>query len=227
MLLQMFRSQNCFTRSSLSIMGDNHLSSSVMLLARMIGDTSLTLKLKKLPLMATQHQDFEDESPFESTEKMLLQEEACIKEAKEMLELFKSELRNQDATNSTKSNPSDGIWSVAKSWTPCPIGMLPCSFSSAAVLPVVDEVVDISVTEDIETDTGNFVSDRVSSKRVSGEIAVENESGSKRLNEGRMRTGVCGYIISYGRYLFIFYLESSGCCASWVLFKTVCRSQGP
>ncbi|ONK61497.1 uncharacterized protein A4U43_C08F30520 [Asparagus officinalis] len=112
---------------SLSIVGDNHLSSSVLLLAQMIGNTSLTLKLKKLPLMATQHQDFEDESPFESSEKMLLREEACIKQAKEKLELFKSQLRNRIATNSTKSNASDRMWSVAKSWTPCPIGMVPCS----------------------------------------------------------------------------------------------------
>ncbi|XP_020276908.1 uncharacterized protein LOC109851263 isoform X1 [Asparagus officinalis] len=188
---------------SQSIVDDNHLSSSVLLLAQMIGNTSLTLKLKKLPLMATQHQDFEDESPFESSlkklplmatqhqdfedespfessEKMLLREEACVKQAKEKLELFKSQLRNRNATNSTKSNASDRMWSVAKSWTPCPIGMVPCSFSSTAVLPVVDEVDDTLDPEDIETDTGNFVNGRVSPKRVSGEAAVDSGSGSKR-----------------------------------------------
>ncbi|KAK1281409.1 hypothetical protein QJS04_geneDACA015022 [Acorus gramineus] len=31
-------------------------------------------------------------------------------------------------------------WSVVKSWSPCPIGMLPCPFSSAPILPVLDSI---------------------------------------------------------------------------------------
>jgi ribosomal biogenesis protein LAS1 len=42
-------------------------------------------------------------------------------------------------------NVSEGLsnrWSIAKSWTPCPIGTVPCSFSSTTVLPAFDVTYD-------------------------------------------------------------------------------------
>ncbi|XBI66242.1 hypothetical protein VPH35_045866 [Triticum aestivum] len=48
-------------------------------------------------------------------------------------------------------------WSIAKSWTPCPPGMIPCSYSSTAVLPVLD-VIDDELKHDT-AEHGNFEPD--------------------------------------------------------------------
>lgn len=162
--------------TSLSIIGDEHLPRSALILARMIGNTSLTSKLRKIPLLGTQDQDTGDESTLHNTESMLLQEEASIKLATEKLESLKSHLRSRSSRND-RTDATNKMWTVSKSWTPCPIGMLPCSFSSTAVLPVLDKVNDTLEIHKAETNTDCLNN----GKREADGNVDENENASKRL----------------------------------------------
>lgn len=169
---------------SLSAIDNEHLSRSALLLARMIGNTSLTAKLKKIPLLVRQDRDSVEEPTFRNTDSMLLLEEASIKLAAEKLEFLKSRLRNQTSRKSTNAgkDATGKLWTVSKSWSPCPIGMLPCSFSSTAVLPVLDKADgSTSETNKIETDMDGF---KNSKREADGNVDV-NENATKRLRTAR------------------------------------------
>lgn len=156
--------QKCLT---LSVTGDKHLIDSVMLLAEMIGNASLKERLKKLTLLGSKDRDSMEDPILASTETILSQEEDSLKIAAEKLELLKLQFQNHSNRN---TGPVDGntdttnMWTVAKSWIPCPIGMLPCSFSSTAVLPVLDKVDDGLENMKVEINNDKAVNDQATNK---------------------------------------------------------------
>ncbi|XP_010922079.3 uncharacterized protein [Elaeis guineensis] len=152
---------------ALSVAGDKHLIDSVMLVAEMIGNNSLKERLKKLPLLGLKDRDSMEDPIHSSTETMLSQEEDSLKIAAAKLELIKLQFQNH--SNRT-TGPVDGntdtanMWTVAKSWISCPIGMLPCSFSSTAVLPVLDKVDDGLESLKVERNNDKAVNDQATDK---------------------------------------------------------------
>ncbi|XP_008788499.1 uncharacterized protein LOC103706229 [Phoenix dactylifera] len=156
--------RKCLT---LSVTGDKHLTDSVMLLAEMIGNNSLKERLKKLPLLGSKDWDSIEDPVLASTETMCSQEEDSLKIAAAKLELLKLQFQNH---SNRSTGPVDGntdtsnMWTLAKSWIPCPIGMLPCSFSSTAVLPVLDKVDEGLESMKIEINNDKAVSDQATNK---------------------------------------------------------------
>jgi ribosomal biogenesis protein LAS1 len=84
--------------------------------------------------------------------------------ATEKLEMFKSQLKQKDVCLAENGNGGSlntillekrSRWSITKSWTPCAIGMVPCSFSSTAVLPTLD-VIDHELKDDTLEQHVNF-----------------------------------------------------------------------
>ncbi|THU56488.1 hypothetical protein C4D60_Mb11t17770 [Musa balbisiana] len=128
---------------------DKHLLDSVWLLVEMLGDTSVKERLKKLPLLSLKSSDSMEGPTYPDTGSMLLQEEDVVKNATDNLEIMKLNLKSRRKRINGNNSDTTSIWTVAKSWTSCPIGMLPCSFSSTAVLPVLDKF-----DNELETDVG-------------------------------------------------------------------------
>ena len=87
-----------------------------------------------------------------------------VESATEKLEMFKLQLKRQKNACLTETGTTEGPfntstpekhnrWSVAKSWTPCPIGTVPCSFSSTTIPPsfgVTDHGSQYDMVEDHE-----------------------------------------------------------------------------
>ncbi|URD82746.1 Las1-like [Musa troglodytarum] len=128
---------------------DKHLLDSVRLLVEMLGDTSVKERLKKLPLLSLKSTDSMEGPTYPDTGSMLLQEEDAVKNATDNLEIMKLNLKSRRKRINGSDSDTTSTWTIAKSWTSCPIGMLPCSFSSTAVLPVLDKF-----DNELETDVG-------------------------------------------------------------------------
>ncbi|XP_058078404.1 uncharacterized protein LOC131226738 [Magnolia sinica] len=147
--------------------GNTHLLDSVLLLAEMIGKNSLTERLKKLMLSSTPDPDLASENTTGmDLERALVQEEDSINRAAKRLEFLKLHRAKGKTVNteSCNGNMERRPWTVARSWSKCPIGMLPRAFGSSGVLPVLDW-------------TG--------SNRLENERSIEKEDCS----EGRQRAG--------------------------------------
>ncbi|KAG6519196.1 hypothetical protein ZIOFF_022688 [Zingiber officinale] len=143
--------RKCLT---LSLIGNQHLCDSVLLLVEMTEDSSVKERLKKLPLLNYKAPPAVQVPSYSNTESMLLKEEDAICHATEKLAILKSKIKarsQREVAPGVDVSDTDTTWTVAKSWISCPIGMLPCSFSSTPVLPVLDQV-DIDTKAGLEKD---------------------------------------------------------------------------
>lgn len=131
----------CFPRN-------NQLAKSALLLAQLMGNSSLVERLKKLPAVYAANLDNAEESLAQTiSEHISGQQEVSITEAEKRLELLKRR-QNKDKTASVVADNvdvrmHDGRWTVAKSWNPCPIGMLPGSLGSTGILPILDRGIHV------------------------------------------------------------------------------------
>lgn len=111
---------------------------SALTLAHLTGDSSLLQKLKKLALLE-QPSNSKANSVDSYNETLLAQQEYLIRQGEEKLEIIR-----RHRMQSKHENPNHaelGInsrWAVAKSWNPCPIGMLPRTIGFSGRLPVLD-----------------------------------------------------------------------------------------
>lgn len=172
--------RKCLT---LSVIGNQHLSDSVLLLVEMTEDSSIKERLKKLPLLNYKAPPAVQVPSHCNTDSMLLKEEDAICRATEKLTILKSKMKarsQREVAPGANVSDTDATWTMAKSWISCPIGMLPCSFSSTPVLPVLDQV-DIDSKAGLEKD--NNLSFHASDHRQLGgpsEMSVD-ESPNKKL----------------------------------------------
>lgn len=116
-----------------SLPGNKQLVASAVALAQLTGERTLIQKLKKLASL-----DQPSLLETNSDETLLSQQEYSIREAREKLESVKRKRMMQ--SKHEKPNVSERRWSVAKSWTPCPIGMLPHTIGFSGRLPILDRV---------------------------------------------------------------------------------------
>jgi len=145
---------------SLSVIGERCIADAAQLLIEMAGNNNVKEKLRKLLTLSLQKSP-KDRTLIES--RIITNGQESVESASEKLEMFKLQLRKpgnvclaQDGTEGTL-NTSMSVkrnrWSIAKSWTPCPLGMIPCSYSSTAVLPSFD-VIDHEL-KDVMVEHGN------------------------------------------------------------------------
>ncbi|KAL0330055.1 UNVERIFIED_CONTAM: hypothetical protein Sradi_4992200 [Sesamum radiatum] len=119
--------------------GNRQLMGAALTLAQQTGDRSLLHKLKKLALLDLSTS--EANSVSSSNETTLLGEEYSIRQAEEKFELIR-QFRMQSKHIKPKKTEIEtkSRWAVAKSWNPCPIGMLPHTVGFSGQLPVLDRV---------------------------------------------------------------------------------------
>uniref|UniRef100_A0A0A9F2K4 Uncharacterized protein n=1 Tax=Arundo donax TaxID=35708 RepID=A0A0A9F2K4_ARUDO len=132
---------------NLSTIGERCIIDAALLLIEMVNNNNIKEKLRKLPVLS-----LERLAKISSLSESITvhNEKESVEKASEMLQMFKLQLKRQkhaylagDGTEgsfNTSTPQKYSRWSIAKSWTPCPIGTIPCSFSSTAVLPAFDAV---------------------------------------------------------------------------------------
>ncbi|KAJ6409271.1 hypothetical protein OIU84_008880 [Salix udensis] len=120
--------------------GNKQLMGSALHLAHMMGDSSVMDKLKKLSLLALSDPDVtREKSPPPSLNSLLIQQHQSIQEATKKLDFVKlCRTKSKVAKRTDGDVGCSDRWAVAKSWNPCPIGMLPRDLGSSGCLPVLD-----------------------------------------------------------------------------------------
>ncbi|KAH0987751.1 hypothetical protein GBA52_014928 [Prunus armeniaca] len=124
----------------LSASANNQLMDSAVHLAQLTGDNYLLGKLNKLSSLVSSNLDVteEDDSLKHSTN-VFKNEDESISEAAKKLEMIKQRKMKSKVVKRTDGDAGNtSRWVLAKSWNPCPIGMLPRAVGSSGCLPVLD-----------------------------------------------------------------------------------------
>lgn len=122
-----------------SVPDNKLLMRSALLLAQMTENNIMIAKLNRFCLLGLSKLDVAEEcSPLFNSEELVHQEDA-LRQAAEKLELIKHH-RMKGGIVKAKANgdvESHSRWVVAKSWNPCPIGMLPRALGRSGCLPAL------------------------------------------------------------------------------------------
>nr|XP_011464875.1 PREDICTED: protein LAS1 isoform X2 [Fragaria vesca subsp. vesca] len=124
-----------------SASANNHLMKSALHLAKLTGDEYLVQKLNKLSFLVSSNLDAAKENTcLASSNSIFVQQEKSISQAAKKLELIKRHQMKREAVKGTRDADvgSSKRWVMAKSWTRCPIGMLPCAVGHSGSLPILD-----------------------------------------------------------------------------------------
>ncbi|KAI7749959.1 hypothetical protein M8C21_017174 [Ambrosia artemisiifolia] len=175
----------CLTVSSL---GNNHLASAASVLAQTAGNHTLVQKLNKLASLHTSNTDTVSELA-DDPERFYNQQETFIKQESKKLELLKQKLSQRMKLKKPATGEIKKRWSVAKSWKPCPIGMLPCDVGSSGVVPVLDIVDDVE--EEEEKEDTNLEEKKTCSKREADtSLLVLDDSDVKKVKSCEEEDGL-------------------------------------
>ncbi|KMZ65703.1 hypothetical protein ZOSMA_310G00070 [Zostera marina] len=133
----------------LSASGNTHFLDSALLLADMVGDKTMIEKLKIMSSVMFENPVLSNETtPMGSNEFNLSNEKHFLSQASKKLKILKSRLKESPSSvkiqvAENENEPTNKRWTLVKSWSTCPIGMLPCPLSSTAFLPCLDMVHDV------------------------------------------------------------------------------------
>ncbi|XP_022736513.1 uncharacterized protein LOC111289606 isoform X2 [Durio zibethinus] len=199
-LMELLR--KCLLVSSFS---NNHLMDSALHLAQLVGNSVLIEKINKLRSLGLSSTEIIEENSSLEISKIVSQEEEFINQAAKKLELFKL-----GKMKSTFVKTADGVrnsnrWVVAKSWNPCPLGMLPRALGSSGRIPVLDR--DNDCQKDTEVVEGkNWELNSCSGKRkASDEMQLMDFSSPKKVKEAGesggedvSSPGTCGHLLMDG-----------------------------
>ncbi|ESR59555.1 hypothetical protein CICLE_v10014592mg [Citrus x clementina] len=120
----------------LSATGNKLLVDSSLHLAQLVGNLSITEKLRKLSLICLSHLDGSEEnsslSRCENVQEDILRAEKKL----EFVKHYKMERKVVMTADGDVGNRNR--WVLAKSWNSCPIGMLPRDLGSSGHLPILD-----------------------------------------------------------------------------------------
>lgn len=121
----------------LGALGYELVLKSAFLLAEIVGGRVLKEKLIKLPLMHTSSASFrlEQGSTLVTAPTTLLEREKNLNNAGKRLDTVKLQLSKKRGIDTDKTSIR---WRKAKTWSPCPIGMLPRIIGSSGRLPLLD-----------------------------------------------------------------------------------------
>ncbi|KAL1199151.1 hypothetical protein V5N11_014648 [Cardamine amara subsp. amara] len=121
----------------LGALGHEVVLKSAFLLAEIVGGRVLKEKLIKLPLKRKSSASIplEQSSTLVTTPTTLLEQEKNLGNAGKRLEFVKLQLSKKKGNDTDNSG---NRWRKAKTWSPCPIGMLPRIIGSSGRLPLLD-----------------------------------------------------------------------------------------
>ncbi|KAL1347950.1 uncharacterized protein [Arachis hypogaea] len=120
---------------------NKQLMDSAIYLAVLMDDTSLLDRVRKVSTICLSNLEISDDDNSLLNSKNISQFEECIHEAARKLESVKQQImkkKNPMAMDCESKRPQ--VWTLAKSWNPCPIGMLPRAAGSSGFLPVLDNI---------------------------------------------------------------------------------------
>ncbi|XVF11109.1 hypothetical protein REPUB_Repub07fG0240700 [Reevesia pubescens] len=178
-------------------------------LAQLVGNCVLMEKLNKVRSLGLSSAEVIEENSSLEISKIVSQEEESINQAAKRLELIK--LRQM---KSTFAKTADGVrnsnrWVVAKSWNPCPLGMLPCALGSSGRIPMLDCDNDCQNDTELVEGKNNRELNHCSGKReASDDIGLMDFSSPKKLKEtvenpepsgeDVSSAGTCGHLMMDG-----------------------------
>lgn len=118
---------------------------SALHLAELVGDRSLSKKVQMLSRVTLSNVfDSADDQSTLLTSANVFQLEETMREACKKLELVKQQImKNKKAKEvdcEIEETEETQIWTLAKTWNPCPIGMLPRVIGSSGCVPVLDVI---------------------------------------------------------------------------------------
>ncbi|KAH9790274.1 Las1-like family protein [Citrus sinensis] len=120
----------------LSATGNKLLVDSSLHLAQLVGNLSITEKLRKLSLICLSHLDgSEENSSLSRCEDM---QEDIPKAAKKLEFVKRYKMKRKVVMTADGDVGNRNRWVLAKSWNSCPIGMLPHDLGSSGRLPILD-----------------------------------------------------------------------------------------
>ncbi|KAF8009288.1 hypothetical protein BT93_J0322 [Corymbia citriodora subsp. variegata] len=128
-------------RKSLRVgaLGNKQLMDSAIQISEVIGNNSLVNKLNKFSLVSVTTLDVINGSPRKMSSATFAEQEDCLRQATQKLELVRlSRMKNKASILTNTDGHNKCRWAVAKSWNPCPIGTLPLDFGFSGRLPVLD-----------------------------------------------------------------------------------------
>ncbi|VVA38173.1 PREDICTED: ribosomal biogenesis [Prunus dulcis] len=124
----------------LSAFANNQLMDSAIDLAQLTGDNYLLGKLNKLSSLVLSNLDVTEEGDsLKHSNNVFKKKDESMSEAAKKLEMIKCHKIKKKVVKRTDADARNtNRWVLAKSWNPCPIGMLPQAVGFSGCLPVLD-----------------------------------------------------------------------------------------
>ncbi|KAL9233596.1 hypothetical protein vseg_008571 [Gypsophila vaccaria] len=164
---------------------NDELLGSALLIAKMGGNRHLNERIEKLSLIASLYSKRSEDDLSDDVTNEFSDQDKYIHQAAQKFELLKlRKFGNSNISKSQDSGAEDGIiWTVAKSWNPCPIGMLPRAVGLSGYLPVLDYgmVNETTMPSPSIDNKENSEPTHCNKRDASCDIEREDESSIKRM----------------------------------------------
>lgn len=164
---------------------DKQVMDSALHLAQLIYDRSLLQKVQLLSGLALSNvfDNADDQSSLLSSMNVSQFEES-MREAYKKLDFVKQQImRNKKSSEMNCETEETEVWALAKSWNPCPIGMLPRVVGSSGCLPILDVIYNEEHNQASER-KGNWKLIKHSAKRdAPSDIQLLDNSTVKKMRE--------------------------------------------
>ncbi|MBA0762238.1 hypothetical protein Gotri_024778 [Gossypium trilobum] len=204
-LLELLR--KCLLVASLR---NNHLMDSALHIAQLVGNSVLMEKLNKFRSLGLSNTEVTEENTSNETWGIVSQEEEYLNQAAKKLEVVKLRRTKSTAVKTADDVRNSNRWVVAKSWNPCPLGMLPRTLGSSGRIPLLDCGSDCQKdTEAMEGKNERELNRRNGKREGSDDIQLMNFSSPKKLketvenkheqsSEGVSSSGTCRHLMMDG-----------------------------
>lgn len=169
----------------ISVHSNKQLMDSALLLAKLMDDSSLMEKVKKLYILGLSNLDEDnDESSLLMTSKNIFKLEKSLQQAAEKLALVKQHItRNKIPMAVDCEKEKSNTWNLANVWNPCPIGMLPRAVGSSGYLPTLDHADNSKKVQDSEREVTRKLSNHGAKRDASFELQLLDNSAVKKMRE--------------------------------------------
>ncbi|MBA0735969.1 hypothetical protein Gogos_019768 [Gossypium gossypioides] len=204
-LLELLR--KCLLVASLR---NNHLMDSALHIAQLVGNSVLMEKLNKFRSLGLSNTEVTEENTSNEIWGIVSQEEEYLNQAAKKLEVVKLHRTKSTAVKTADDVRNSNRWVVAKSWNPCPLGMLPRTLGSSGRIPLLDCGSDCQTdTEVMEGKNERELNRRNGKREGSNDIQLMNFSSPKKLketvenkheqsSEGVSSSGTCRHLMMDG-----------------------------
>ncbi|KAK8497140.1 hypothetical protein V6N13_046908 [Hibiscus sabdariffa] len=178
-LLELLR--KCLLVSSLC---NDHLLDSALHIAQLVGNSVLMEKLNKLRSLGLSSIEVTEENTLNEFSKIVSQNKEYIDQAAKKLEFVKLQRTKSAVVKTSGDVRNSNRWVVAKSWNPCPLGMLPGTLGSSGRIPVLKHDSDCQKdTEEMEGENKGELNRQSGKREASDDIQLMNISSPKKLKE--------------------------------------------